>query len=169
MGYLWARFGDPFAFRGSQSIWHRRLATPVQGIWDGASAAVAGLRQLAAGGNTPVYWTRSTRPPINTATLNIELFATLVLLVAALVLVARRLPRGYAWYVGAALTLPLSSPARDLPLLSLPRFGLVLFPIFLALASWAVARPTRHTAILVTFALALGLFTTQWATWQWVS
>ena len=169
MGYLWARFGDPFAFRGSQAIWHRRLVTPFQGIWDGASAAVAGVRQLAAGGDTPVYWPRSLRPPINTAALNIELFVALVLLVAGLVLVARRLPRGYAWYVAAALALPLASPARDLPLLSLPRFGLVLFPIFLALASWAVTKPTRHTAIVVAFALTLGLFTAQWANWQWVS
>jgi hypothetical protein len=45
----------------------------------------------------------------------------------------------------------------------------VIFPIFMALAAWAARRPGVHTAVLVAFPLLLGLFTVQWATWQWVS
>ena len=79
------------------------------------------------------------------------------------------LRRIYGWYALASVLLPLSTPGHALPLLSLPRFGLVIFPVFMALAAWALRRPGVNTAVLVAFPLLLGLFTAQWATWQWVS
>jgi hypothetical protein len=54
-------------------------------------------------------------------------------------------------------------------LLSIPRFGLVIFPIFLALAALASGRPRLHTAILCASSMLLGLTVVQWALWQWVS
>ena len=54
------------------------------------------------------------------------------------------------------------------PLLSLPRFGIVLFPCFLALATLG-GRPRVHTAILVVSSIMLGIAVTQWALWQWVA
>ena len=54
------------------------------------------------------------------------------------------------------------------PLLSLPRFGITVFPLFLALA-WLGGRPRTHTAILGLSALLLGVFVTQWALWDWVA
>ena len=53
-------------------------------------------------------------------------------------------------------------------MLSLPRFGLVVFPFFLALAVLG-ARPRVHTAIVACSALFLGIAVTQWALWQWVA
>jgi hypothetical protein len=53
-------------------------------------------------------------------------------------------------------------------LLSLPRFGLVVFPFFLVLA-WLGGRPRVHTAILAVSSILLGVAATQWALWQWVA
>ena len=59
-------------------------------------------------------------------------------------------------------------PSSRWPLLSLPRFGLVVFPFFLALAVVG-RRPRAHTAIVTVSALLLGVVTVQWALWQWVA
>jgi hypothetical protein len=53
-------------------------------------------------------------------------------------------------------------------LLSLPRFGLTIFPLFLALASLG-GRPRAHTAIVAVSSLLLGVSVVQWALWQWVA
>jgi hypothetical protein len=59
-------------------------------------------------------------------------------------------------------------PTKAWPLLSLPRFGLVIFPLFLALATLG-ARPRAHTAIVALSSLLLGVLVVQWALWQWVA
>ena len=62
----------------------------------------------------------------------------------------RRLPAAYGAYVVAALALPLSYPVGPQPLMSLPRFVAVLFPLAIWLALWmtgrAVARAARASA-----------------------
>ena len=67
-----------------------------------------------------------------------------------------------------SLAIPLSMPSDRWPLLSLPRFGLVIFPLFLALASIG-RNPRAHTAIVGVSALFLGVAVSQWALWQWVA
>ena len=80
----------------------------------------------------------------------------------------RRLPRAYGAYALAALALPLSYPVDPQPLMSLPRFIAVLFPLFMWLAvvseerGWTV--PVRRRS-----AAGLGLFTAQFAAWEWIS
>ena len=73
-------------------------------------------------------------------------------------------PDGYL----ISIAIPLSVPSSRWPLLSLPRFGLVVFPLFLALAAIG-RRPRVHTAIVTVGALLLGVVTVQWALWQWVA
>ena len=50
----------------------------------------------------------------------------------------------------------------------MPRFGLAVFPIFLALAVIG-GRPRVHTAILAVSGMLLGVAVSQWALWQWVA
>jgi hypothetical protein len=70
--------------------------------------------------------------------------------------------------VAASLVLPLSFPVTPQPLMSLPRFVAVLFPIFMWLALWCEER--RATARVATIlAIGLGLFTVQYASWHWIS
>jgi hypothetical protein len=168
--YLWVSLGDPLMFSRVQGdVWQRRTVTPVQGLWDGLAAAWAGVRQLASGGTETIFWTRTQYDPIRAAALNLTLLAALVALALGVWLVFRTLPRAYGWWSLAMLVLPLSTPGFAHPLLSLPRFGLVVFPVFIALAAWSTRRPGVHTVVLVAFPMLLGLYLAQWATWQWVS
>ena len=82
----------------------------------------------------------------------------LVLLVAAVWLTWiawRRLGPAFGLYSAATLAIVLSVPADGFPLVSLPRFLLADFPLFLALASLTLDRPRAREATLWSFA-ALG-------------
>jgi hypothetical protein len=70
--------------------------------------------------------------------------------------------------VAAALVLPLSFPVKPQPLMSLPRFLAVLFPIFMWLALVTEERRTTPQ-VAAASAVGLGLFTAQFATWHWIS
>jgi hypothetical protein len=71
-------------------------------------------------------------------------------------------------YVVAALALPLSYPVGPQPLMSLPRFCVVLFPLFMWLGA-AVAERGQTVRTAAAFALGLGLFTSQFASWWFVA
>jgi Mannosyltransferase (PIG-V) len=160
--------GDALRFLDVQEAWSRHLVVPLGGAWDGFVAAADGVRQLASGSRTPVYFEVAAGDPFRIAALNIMLFATLAFAVVACVGVFRRLPRAYGAWVAASLVLPLTFPVTPQPLMSLPRFVSVLFPIFMWLA--AVAEERRATDLVVAAsAIGLGLFTAQYASWHWIS
>ena len=166
--YLGVAHGDALRFLDVQEAWSRELGVPLAGAWDGFTAALDGLRQLASGARSPVYFEEAAGDPFRIAAINVVLFATLVFAACALVGVWRRLPRAYGVWVAAALVLPLSLPVKPQPLMSLPRFVCVLFPIFMWLALWCEERrATERVAALS--AVALGLFTAQFASWHWIS
>jgi hypothetical protein len=171
--YLWRAEGDAWAFLHAQRLWSRHLspAGPLGGIWDGLRAGWAGIEQLASGSHTRAYWTPVSvqdSDPIRVATLNLETLAFLVLFVALAVIVWRRFGAPYGLFAALSLAIPLSVPSERWPLLSLPRFGLTIFPFFLALASLG-GRPRVHTAIVAISSLLLGVSVAQWALWQWVA
>ena len=169
--YLWQAEGDPWAFLRAQRIWSRHLspAGPLGGIWDGLRAGWAGVEQLASGSHTHVYWTAvQNTDPIRAATINLENLAFLILFLALTVLVWRRFGAPYGLFAAVSLAIPLSVPSERWPLLSIPRFGLTIFPFFLALATIG-GRPRAHTAILTVSSLLLGVAVVQWALWQWVA
>jgi 4-amino-4-deoxy-L-arabinose transferase-like glycosyltransferase len=169
--YLWQAEGDAWAFLHAQRIWSRHLspAGPLGGIWDGLRAGWAGVEQLASGSHTHVYWTPvQNTDPIRAATINLENLAFLVLFVVLAVLAWRRFGAPYGLFAAASLAIPLSVPSERWPLLSMPRFGLTIFPLFLALASIG-GRPRVHTAVVAVSSLLLGVAVVQWALWQWVA
>jgi hypothetical protein len=169
--YLGLARGDALAFARAQGFWNRHVsrAGPLGGIWDGLRAGWAGIEQLVSGSHTHSYWAplRDT-DPMRAAALNLEALAFLVLLVWLTVIAWRRFGAPYGLFSAVSLAIPLSVPSERWPLLSLPRFGLVLFPCFLALATLG-GRPRVHTAILVVSSVLLGVAVTQWALWQWVA
>ena len=164
--------GEPFSFLDAQRDgWERDVSPlgPLAGLWRGAEAGWAGLRQLVAGADGRLYadWADDTSP-LRAAALSVEGLAFLLLFLALAALAWRRFGAPYGLFAFGSLALPLAAPPRDWPLLSLPRFGLVIFPLFLALATlgrW----PRVHTAIVATSAILLGVFTTRWAIWEWVA
>jgi hypothetical protein len=164
---LWQQVGDPWAFSDAQDRWHRHLspAGPFGGIWSGAVSAWRGLEQLVVGHGTHVAGAN----PMHAAAENLQAFAFLVLFVVLTIVAWRRFGAPYGLFAAASLAIPLSYPSSRWPLLSLPRFGLVVFPLFLALAALTSARPRLHTAVLACSALFLGIAVVQWALWQWVA
>ena len=106
--------------------------------------------------------------PIRAATLNLENLAFLFLFVALTVIAWRRFGAPYGLFATLSLAIPLSVPSERWPLLSLPRFGLTIFPFFLALGALG-GRPRVHTVVVAVSALLLGVAVVQWALWQWVA
>jgi hypothetical protein len=169
--WLWIRIGDPLIFLDAQRAWGRELAPlgPLDGIWQGLSAAWAGVRQLIEGAGGAVYWPHATDTgPMHVAALNLQQFFYFVLFVALGAYAWRRFGAPYGIFVFGSLLLPLSAPTEDWPLLSMPRFGLGLFPIFLALAALG-AHPRVHVAIVSLSSFMLALALVQWGLWAWVS
>ncbi len=169
--YLQLAEGDALLFARAQGFWNRHLsaAGPLGGIWDGLRAGWAGVQQLASGSHTERYWEPvGDADPLRVAAVNLEALAFLALFVVLTVIAWRRFGAAYGLFCAVSLAIPLSAPSTRWPLLSMPRFGLVLFPLFLALAALG-RRPRVHTAIVVVSALMLGVAVTQWALWQWVA
>ena len=100
---------------------------------------------------------------------NLENLAFLALFLALTVVAWRRFGAPYGLFAACSLAIPLSVPSNWWPLQSMPRFGLVIFPFFLALASLGGGRPRLHAAIVAVSAILLGVAVVQWALWQWVA
>jgi hypothetical protein len=160
--------GNALAFLDVQGAWYRHFAGPLGGVWDGIVAGFDGARQLLSGSREPVYFKQAAGDPFRVASVNVMLLAALAFALVAAAGVWRRLPPAYGAWVSAALLLPLSFPVGPQPLMSLPRFVAVLFPVFMWLA--IVCEERRITdRVVAASALGLGLFTATFASWHWVS
>jgi hypothetical protein len=166
--YLGLAEGDAWRFLDVQDAWSRELTVPLAGAWDGLGAAVDGARQLLSGQSEVVYFEQAAGDPYRIAVINLMLFGSLVFALVACVGCLRRLPKAYGAWVAASLVLPLTFPVKPQPLMSLPRFLAVLFPIFMWLALWSEERRASARVAAVS-AVALGLFTAQFASWHWIS
>ncbi len=168
MLFLQLSAGEGLAPFHAQQVWFRHFAGPFGGVWTGGVAAFDGLRQLLHGPAPPIYFTPAGGNPLTVAGQNLMLFAFLVLGAVALVGVLRSLPVAYGGYCLASLAMPLSYPVTPQPLASLPRYEVVLFPLFMWGARLIVRRRIETEAIAV-LAVLLGLFTAEFATWRFVA
>ena len=163
--------GDPWTFLHAEGYWSRKLSPigPLGGLWNGLRAGWAGARQLASGSHTHLYWPEvQGTDPMRVAAVNLECLAALGLFTFLAIVAWRHFGAPYGLFSALSLALPLSMPSDRWPLLSLPRLGLGIFPLFLALAVVG-GRPHLHTAIVSVSALFLGVAIVQWALWQWVA
>lgn len=169
MAYLGLSGGDTLAPFHAQGIWGRHFAGPYGGVWDGMRAAFDGARQLLSAQRTHVYYPAAAGSPFVAAGHNLMGLAFLLVAVPLFVLALRVLPLAYGLYAIAALALPLSYPVPSQPLMSLPRFLVVLFPLSMALAVWLAAHPRARIPALAMSALLMAFFVAQFATWHWVA
>lgn len=144
--------GEPFAFfRAQEGIWQRTFswAGPLGGLSEGVLAVfdTEPARELAR---------------------NLQQLGFTALFLALALVAWRRFGAPYGLFALGSLALPLSFPAEEMPLLSMSRFGLVAFPLVLALAALG-AHPRLHEVILAVSSLLLGVAVVQWALWQWVA
>ena len=169
MAYLGLAGGDALMPFHAQGVWGRHFVGPYGGVWDGLKAAVAGARQLLSLQRAHVYLPAAGGSPTIVAGHNLMLLAFLVAAVPMVVGVWRMLPRAYGVYVIAALALGLSYPVASQPLMSLPRFLVVLFPLSIWLGAWLGAHPRARVPVLVGSAALMAFFVAQFATWHWVA
>jgi hypothetical protein len=168
MLFLGLSSGDGLAPFHAEAVWARQFAGPFGGVWKGLQAAWDGLRQLAHGSTRPRYFPVPVGNPLHVGTQNLMLLAFLMLGALALVGVFRRLPFAYGAYCLASLAMPLSYPARVQPLASLPRYEVVLFPLFMWGAVW-LSRHRLTAPGIASMAVLLGLFSADFATWRFIA
>jgi hypothetical protein len=166
-----------FAFFGGEAllpfhaegVWGRHFAGPFVAGWDGLKAGVEGAGQLLGVGGPHALGAGAGNSPSILAGHDLLDLAFLIMAVIAVAGVLRLLPLAYGVYVLAAMALPLSYPASPEPLMSLPRYLVVLFPLSIWLASWLVARPRAQLPVLGASALLMAIFAAEFATWHWVA
>ena len=161
--------GDALAPLHAQDVWERHFAGPFFAVWDGLEAAFEGARQLLSFQRAHVYFPAAKGSPTVAAGHNLIQLAFLLAALPALLGAFRRLPLAYGLYVVAALALPLSEPVAGQPLMSLPRFLLVLFPLSIATGAWLAERPRARAPLLALSATLMVVFLAQFSTWHWVA
>jgi len=159
---LWAAGMDPWApFAAQEEFWSRTFAGPLAAVPDAVAAAWRGAPHVLAGGIAG-----------EVARFDVLLLGALAFALVAVVGALRRLEPAYGLYAAAALVLPLSYPVPAQPLMSLPRFLLVLWPLQLWLALWLLdrRRPAwAPRAALAVSAVLLGVSVALFSTWHWVA
>ena len=146
--WWWLHDDAPLQPFRAQASWQRELAFPLTTIghglrdaWDAVSSQT-GLFLLVDG-------------------------ALLLVALVAAVLLLRRKPPCYAAFVWASLLIPLSYTASWRPLLSIPRFSAVLFPV-----AWVAEERVQHQvafSILLAASLACQLsLAVQFMNWGWI-
>jgi hypothetical protein len=163
--HLDSTLGDPWAFSSAQADWDRDVSAlgPLGGLWDSVQAAGRGARDLL---DLPATG------PGHDERVGLWNVSHLALLAAAawLTWVAwKRLGPAFGLYSAATLAIVLSVPAAGFPLVSLPRFLLADFPLFLALASVTLGRPRAREATLVGFAALGALAAVAFARGVWIA
>jgi Mannosyltransferase (PIG-V) len=168
--YLGIAYHRPFVFLTAQRTgWDRRLsdAGPLGGAWDALVEGWRGVRQLVAGSGHD-YFPSPDHGAMYGAGLNLEQLVYAVALIALGVLAWRMLGAAYGIFVLASLALPLSDPVPGTPLLSMPRFALGVFPVFIVLGLLG-SRPRVNTALMALLPLLLGINLARWVLWIWVA
>jgi mannosyltransferase PIG-V len=159
--YGWIMFDDALAtLHAQQRGWSRTSGFPLRHAWWGLKDAASAINQVRLGAD-PL-----TERPVRAAVTDL---AFLVFAVVAMVGSLRRLPIAYAAYAPAAVLLALSSTTGpNAHLLSVPRFVVVLFPLFIWLALWT-STPRRWWLTVSVCVVLLAFYTSLFATWHWVA
>jgi hypothetical protein len=169
----WAHRGNWKAPFDAQRFWDRSFA-PLGGALHGTWDAAVGFAQVAVGPGHHVLATPLPQQngilsvPTTLATIDLTDFAFFAFAVVACVGAARRLPLAYAAYAAVTLVVAASAPATFEPLMSMPRYVAVLFPLQIWLAIWATDRGRLGQTLTVSAAL-LALLTAEFAGWRWVA
>ena len=147
---IWTQ--EPLGFlRAQDGIWQRELSWfgPLGGLWHGIAILFAD---------------RS----LHDTVINLSQLGYTILFVVLAVVVWRRFGPAYGLFTAGSLAIPLSFPSERWPLLSMSRFGLVIFPLVLALAALG-DRPRVHAAILGLSVVLSAVSVVQWSLWRFVA
>jgi hypothetical protein len=164
--FLQQRFGGPLVFARQQSAyWERELTGPLMTLTRAWHDAGGGMKYVLD--PSTLFLGTPAGPSLeasNTLNLVLLVFFLLVMVVGFVVL-----PPDLSIYTSLIVLLPVLTPAPEFPLMSLPRFVLGAFPVFLVLG-YLLSR--SRLALICYLALAGGLgvaLTAMFTTWRWVA
>ncbi len=155
MLYLRATVGDAFAFGHFQAAWQKVFTLR---LWAGP---LESLRQILVVQPWASFFEVH----------NVINLTALVLFLGTTILAARRLPAAYSLYLVAFWCVTLTSPAiangYPVPLISMSRYVVTLFPVFMA---WGLlgTKHTWHDLYLVVATAFLAVFTVQFLIGGWI-
>lgn len=144
---LWIQLGSPLRSVHAQENWERSFS--LTGLYDALRSPAHDLLS----GQT------------SNGLLNVEGLAYFVVFVLLAVAVWRLLGAACGLFAASSLAVPVLNPSAWYPLLSMPRFGLVVFPFFAALALLADT-PRRYRVVAVVFGLLLATSVFRWTIYQ---
>jgi hypothetical protein len=164
--YLGARFGDPLVFARQQGdYWNREVSGPLATLGDAWTAAGIGVGYVLD--PATLFFGTDATPALEAS--NVLNLGFLVFFLAVALAGLFVLPPGLSVYAAALVLLPVLTPSPRFPLMSLPRFVLGAFPVFLVLGyllsryRWSLA-----TWLLLSGGLGVAL-TALFVTWRWVA
>jgi hypothetical protein len=140
--------GDWLAPVGEQGNWLREFSWLPQTLVNGTRNAIDFIG-IPNGGYYQLDW------------------ILVAVVIAATVWVVMRARATYAVYSVLSLLLPLSFVFANRPFMSVPRFAVVIWPLFWAFASFA-RKPRRHDLVVVGSAIGLGVMTVLFVNWYFV-
>lgn len=158
LAYLKLSLGHALTPFQQESHWHRTFI-PLGGVPMGLLLGLKSLVALAPG------------VPPGAQMGDVRKVVELTFLVVCFWLLCRswrRLPAAYTCYAAIALALAVSVPTAGEPLRSLPRFSMVIFPLWIALALWATERG-RTRALVAVCAPLVALWAVLFVSWTWAA
>jgi hypothetical protein len=142
--YWQVRFHDFWAPLDAQKSWGRQSRLPWSTLWRAAEYA----------------WRYRTYWLIDAIVVGLAIWGV--------VRASRRVPAAYTVYAGCHLVLPLLEPFGQRPLLSMPRFVVVVFPMFWGFVLAAERRRPSETALVAGFAAGYGLLAVLFMSWHYI-
>jgi hypothetical protein len=169
--------GNWRAFIDVQEQWNRYSATP----WETLRCALSTCHRLGGepDGVSLTWWHELVANPswetitsqswrVDVANSDLLELVVTVLFLALAVVGFKLLPVYLTLWVLPGLLIPLFQPSQVHALMSMPRFVLVLFPLFIVLGRVTRPRAIAIPAVTVSVLLLIAL-TAQFALWYWVS
>lgn len=164
--FLWVRFGDPMvSARQQEEYWGRALANPATTLGNAWTAAGEGAGYLLD--PRTLFLGTSAGPTLEAS--NALNFAFLGLFLVLMGVGFALLPPGLSVYAFVVMVLPLLTPSPQFPLMSLPRFMLGAFPLFIVLG-YMLSRSRAALVVWLAFSGLLGAaLTALFVSWRWVA
>ena len=166
IAFLWALFGDPLvSARQQEEHWGRELANPFATLGDAWQAARDGMKYVLD--PETLFLGASATPTLEASnTLNLAFLGLFLILLLVGFFV---LPRGFSLYAFVVILLPILTPAPSFPLMSLPRFLLGAFPVFIVLG-YLLSRSRMALISWLLLSAGTGVtLTVLFTTWRWVA
>ena len=158
----WLTFGTPLRYIQVQDLFARSFKLPWETLWLGTQEF---FQERSPGSMLPTGFD----PGSILYDYPITLFFILMLIVGGWLAGRGGLRWSYWLFFLLCLIQPLSQPARDTWLAGMPRFLLIIFPVFLVLALVGRRWPTFHYLYLAVSLPLLGLFLARFVLNYWVA